>query len=995
MRKFLFLLFIFINSSRIVAQLGCVDCNQDSLVQHLKGSLSASDRLYTLVSLADMLVLPADPDSALHCIDQVLQLNAGLHLVNTRPHKLIRDGLILWKKNESDSAIAKFKDAISAFDEQRKIFGNNSLLNSIREFYNYVSAHEERLKFYEGKLRYYLENGPVENTAICYHGIAGYYYFKSDYNQAIGYYLRSAEIFKGFSSIGYSNEITVAGFMYSKWGNYRRALQYLQLADSLNKYADHAKGNLELDKTEIAKIYKLQNKCEQALEYGRQALSLTVRHPAPDREAIVCAEIGGIFLQMHQPDSAYTYLMRAAQIGDSNHLFIDGPSGPFECDYYLYQYYLQKNDLKNAEAHLLVAYVKALKVKSNELVLKYSRQLADYYAKNKEDQKALQYFQKYVTLNDSLNALQAPENIAQYEDDRKELQSREQIQNMKATEHSQKRNYLVVGFFFLLITIGLASRIQYIRKTRKQLQEQNRIIEKEKQRAEQSEKFKEQFLANMSHEIRTPMNAVMGMTNLLIDKNPRKDQFQYLDGIKKSSEMLLYIINDILDLSKVEAGKIELERIDFSLAEVIGQVYQTLQHKAEEKGIQLITRIDDKIPDVLIGDPVRLNQVLMNLTGNALKFTEKGSVQIIADSIDEPNDAFCILRLSLTDSGIGIPEDKLQSIFEMFTQAHASDTRRFGGTGLGLSISKQLVELMGGAIKVESKVDSGTTFSFVLRMEMGSDLRLQQRVSMEDEIDGSILNGLSILVVDDNEYNRIVATDTLKTKAEVDITTASDGREAVELLKEKDFDVVLMDVQMPGMDGFEATRYIRENLPSPKKEVPVLALTASVLKSDIDKCRKAGMNSYIPKPFKASQLIRGIAEVLQIEVRTIPRGPIGNSKPEPSMQNGSVTNLSYLTNFCEGDPERIRKYLGMFLKSAPVLIGNINTGLANNDLAGIASQVHGFKTEMVMMGMTGTKELAASIELLYNEGKETDQVKEKIEKFIGQVKSAVTELQSI
>ena len=291
-------------------------------------------------------------------------------------------------------------------------------------------------------------------------------------------------------------------------------------------------------------------------------------------------------------------------------------------------------------------------------------------------------------------------------------------------------------------------RLRFTRRSQRQLEEKNKLIAEEKEiaeqqreRAERSEKFKQQFLANMSHEIRTPMNAVMGMTNLLLDKNPRSDQFNYLDGIKKSSDNLLHIINDILDLSKVEAGKMELEQIDFSIRDVIEQVKQTLQHKAEEKGLQLLSHVDSAIPEVLISDPVRLNQVLMNLVGNAIKFTEKGSVTLEVRGNAEPVDLSRIsreasresadaqpfdrltvttLQFAITDTGVGIPKDKVQTVFESFSQANASDTRKYGGTGLGLSISKQFVELMGGKIYVESEEGSGTTFSFEINLPIGS-----------------------------------------------------------------------------------------------------------------------------------------------------------------------------------------------------------------------------------------------------------------------------------
>ena len=996
MRRILFIFFFLFCGSVVFPQTGCIDCNQDSLVKRLKMRLSDKDRLYTLVALADMIVHPVDPDTAIRCINEIITLNRQLSLVDTKPHRMILEGLLLWKKNEGDSAVGKFKHAIALFDAEKKIMGNNSLLNTIREFYNYLSAHVDRLKFYEDKLRYYEQNGPDENTAPCYHGIAGYYYFKSDYNKAISYYLKAADVFRGFSYIGYSNDITVAGFMYSKWGNKERALYWLKIADSLNLKGQP--GNLDLDRVEIAKIFKKEREYAQALEWITKAQSIDFQsQPYPqDRKAIELAELGSIYLEMNRPDSAFNILTRAKEIGDSNHLFVDGPSGPFEVEYYFSQYYRLKKDFKNAEAHLLVAYVKALKVRSNQLILKYTKELAALYDEHMKPELAYYYLDKYVELGDSLNTSQTSSEIAQYENEQKEQLSQKQIQSMKKTEHSQRRNYLIAAFFLILVTIGMFSRIQYIRKTKKQLEAQNRIIEKEKQRAEASEKFKEQFLANMSHEIRTPMNAVMGMTNLLIDKNPRNDQYQYLDGIKKSSDTLLHIINDILDLSKIEAGKVELEKIDFSLNGVISQVIQTLQHKAEEKGLRLITKIDENIPDVLTGDPVRLNQVLMNLTGNAIKFTEKGSVEVSAVRLNDSQTSYIKVNFSVTDTGIGIPPEKIHHIFESFTQASVSDTRRFGGTGLGLTISKQLVGLMGGEIRAESQPGSGTTFHFMLNMEQGSSERLLQRISMEEEIDGTILNGLKVLVVDDNEYNRIVATDTLKSKAELDITTASDGQEAIDILKLNEFDVVLMDVQMPGMDGFEATKYIRENLSPPKRDIPIVALTASVLRSDLEKCRKAGMNSYIPKPFKASQLISGIAQVLKIEIRTMKKEFTGVTTFLSSGTNThTVTDLTYLRNFCENNTERMQKYVNMFLKSAPQFIRKVNTALLSNDLAEISNQAHGYKTELIMMGMNEARELAIMIEMQFKEGKDPDLIRDSASHLIQQVSQAINELQTV
>jgi hypothetical protein len=509
------------------------------------------------------------------------------------------------------------------------------------------------------------------------------------------------------------------------------------------------------------------------------------------------------------------------------------------------------------------------------------------------------------------------------------------------------------------------------------------------------------------------MNAVMGMTNLLIDKNKNTENFKYLDGIQKSSDTLLHIINDILDFSKIEAGKIELEQIDFSIRDVVEQVKVTLHHKADEKGLHLVTEIENKIPDVLIGDPVRLNQVLMNLAGNAVKFTEKGSVCItvgpipafpggegVADAQASPplRGGRVGLLFSVTDTGIGIPKDKLQTVFESFSQAHASDARKFGGTGLGLTISKQLVELMDGKISIESEEGSGTTFSFEIDFALGSKERLQEQKTAED-IDGSILNGLKILIADDNEFNRVVAKDTLLSKADVEIVEAHNGMEAVEWLSKKDFDVVLMDVQMPVMDGYEATRQIRNPQSAVRNhKIPVIALTASVVRSDLDKCRAAGMIDYVPKPFKTFQLISAIAKATGRESPSkSPRTgdlPVRKATLPPTggAGEGLVTNLTYLEKFCEGDKERMQKYINMFTNAAPALIEKVNTALLKNDFEEIANQIHGYKMKLIMMGMNETKDLAHKIEIQCREELVNGETKENISNLLSRIEVAISEL---
>ena len=390
--------------------------------------------------------------------------------------------------------------------------------------------------------------------------------------------------------------------------------------------------------------------------------------------------------------------------------------------------------------------------------------------------------------------------------------------------------------------------------------QQQLVIEKE--RAVKSEEFKQQFLANMSHEIRTPMNSILGLTNLLVNSPLNEQQQKHINVVKKASENLLVIINDILDLSKIEAGKMEFERINFVLKDSLDMVYQTLLFKTDEKELDFTLIVDDEIPKVIIGDPVRLNQILLNLTGNAIKFTEKGSIEISA-KLGSKDDSNVTVIFFIRDTGIGISKDKMESVFEEFSQASSDTARKYGGTGLGLTISRQLVELQKGYIHAESELGKGTTFIFGITYGIGSLDALEQKQGKTSPEQLKKLDGISILLVEDNDFNQMVAVDTLEeTIKNVKIDIAENGKIALEKIQQKMYDVVLMDLNMPEMGGIEATKLIRA-FDKPLNLIPIMAMTANVTKDEMDKCVAAGMNDYITKPFQVEELLSKISSLIK------------------------------------------------------------------------------------------------------------------------------------
>ncbi|MFT4060967.1 MAG: ATP-binding protein [Edaphocola sp.] len=680
--------------------------------------------------------------------------------------------------------------------------------------------------------------------------------------------------------------------LYYDLGDYDTALEYALKCRPIFEKANDKSRLVSIYNT-LGDIYFKKNYFEDALEYFQKNRALT--EEATQGRSLADSGIGKVYYKLHDFDKAKEHLEKAL----SQARELENPEAEIVAQFYIGRLYLDKGELNKALSYLEHAYELAKDSLRRHDLMSIHESLSDLYDRMGNIPQAYAHLKSFEKLKEEI---------------------------------------------FQQATLNKLRNLQ--------IKNQIEVAKKEKEVAERTAALKQQFMANMSHEIRTPMNAIVGITRLLQEKSPTAEQAKYLNVIGQAADNLLVIINDILDLSKIEAGKIIIEEIDFSLGDLIKSIKEIMSMKAEEKGLRFLIETDENIPDRLVGDPTRLNQILINLIGNAVKFTEKGHIKLEIQKIGLGEETVR-LRFNVIDTGIGISKEYVGKIFESFTQAGTDTARKYGGTGLGLTISKNLVDLMKGSINVESEQGEGTTFTVELPLRISGEQKPADKVRHLSQDTFDLLNQLHILLAEDNEFNRLVAEDTLRSVLPgIKIDIAENGAQAVEMVRGHDYDLVLMDIQMPVLDGLEATRTIRTQLPANKQPVRIIAMTANVLQEDVQRYLQAGMNAYISKPFHVDDLLLKMSTVMEkgtddnIDAGTASSG-VGNLQSLPE----KVTDMNFLDTFTGGKPDKQQKYISMFLANGPRLLEQIKKAMAEKDYETLRVAAHSMKPQLSYMGV--------------------------------------------
>lgn len=858
-----------------------------SMLKRLKRQKEDTTRVNLLAGIAEAYA-SQNPDEGIRYGEKALDLADRLQWKPGLIHACNSLGRNYLAKADHARAIALFRKAL---EEARNAENKEGIAASLRN----IGQVNIALGNYAQSLASFQEARNIDEELGNKAGIArdllltgDVYQAQSNYVTALDYMLKALKLHEEINDrSALADNYGSIGMVYIGQGNFRAALENYRRALQMYRQTEEKSG-VALNLKNIGNAYISLRIFDSALTFYNEAIAMYRELGDNSGIARNIGNIGNVYQELGDYPKALSYLLDAASknrrlgemyplqnnLGSIGLIYLDiarDTTGDIPVDSLVPQTAGHTID-KKASLQLAIAYLDSAIRYDRELgnlneLQHFTLFISEAYEMAGDYKKAYEYYDLSRRTRDSVfslnNALRFARLNENWEAENREKQIAMQQLKLRARKH-ENLFFFVLFATATLIAGSLLLRFRTAKRTRRQLEEKNRLINEEKehaemqrQRAERSEQFKREFLTSMSHELRTPMNAINGMTDLLLEKKPAPEQQKYLEVISRSSDLLIHLINDILDLSKIEAGKLTLESIDFSLSNIVSETKDHAQLLADEKGILFKATQSELLPDVLIGDPLRLHQSIDKLVTVILHNAIAGEVTLSVLPAAQPYGLY--VKIAALDTGI--PPDILRKMMDMTSGTNESAT--YDGGLLGVEIARHLISLAGGALRAEALVNGGILLQFEMPFEAGSADRLLARGKSDNAAGAPSLDGLRVLLVDDNDYNRLVAHETLQSRARMTIDEAVNGHEAIEKLRQNDYDIVLMDVQMPVMNGLDATRYIRSELPPPKNKVPIIALTASLLPDDIGICKEAGMDTYVPKPFKAAELVATMAEVMR------------------------------------------------------------------------------------------------------------------------------------
>ena len=848
----------------------------------------------------------------------------------------------LYEPSNSEKAMENARRSLAISKSLQYNIGMVNAYNQIGVLELNFAQYQAALDAHYSALRNNEEAKDQEGVSLSNLFIGHVYQEKGEFQIAEDFYKTSLEIAKEIDcSLCTSKCNSRLGDLSYVQGKENLSLQYYLVALEAASLTNNIEELAEANKN-VGLLYKNAKRNDLALEYYLQALSEFERVSNKEKQSVLCFEIGVVYQAKNEFDLALLYM---------------------------------KTSLGLAEKTGLKAYIK-----------KGYENLANVYEKNEDHKQAYEYLKYYLAIKDTreISELEAQLDI---ENKNQEILLLNKEKQFKAQELKNKgfvTNIILLVFFVVII---LAMFLFFALKQKNKINLQLKIANED---ANRSRIEKEEFFAYTSHEIRTPLNAVVGVSRLLGETDLNPDQQKYLRTINSSAQNILFLVNDVLDLSKIESGTIELESVDFSVQDIIKELINSLGFKLREKNVSLISKLDSSIPKVLMGDPHRINQIILNLVDNAIKFTEDGEVCIAINVTHETEKSISIL-FEISDTGIGIRRSRVDTVFDSFKQETAHTTRQYGGTGLGLAITKNLIQIMGSKIHLKSTYGEGSKFSFELELKKSKNKTLSDGVLNSGV---SPLRDIRVLVVDDNTLNREIFFDLINNyKNNVEVETADDGKMALLKVKQSNYDIILMDIQMPIMDGYSATRQIRK-LKSSKANTPIIAMTAHVLDGVAEKCNDAGMNDYISKPINLTILNQIIKKHIQ-KKQANDSSALEDKVKENMVFDTAHVHLEKLLQIVNSDYSKLEKYISIFFNNVPDDLKRLKEAANSEKWEELGKIAHKIKGSIGYMGISSIKKELQILEKVNKEVGDLDEIADIVNRVEIELELAIKELQEI